>query len=156
MHPGTEFFCGFGSHPPEHSSSYGCGSRWDLHIFLAAVECVPFKSIEEGGIEAESAHSCDVLQRTFLCVPILPHTRKMLPHLTTEQLGSRNGSKPWYGLLKTINSALDWFQCRDLQPCWSQTSWASVSMWHLISSVLGCGCCVFTAGMDAWALPSAE
>lgn len=39
-----------------------------------------------------------------------PPQAKILPHSTTEQLGSRNGSKPQCGQLKTVNSALDWFQ----------------------------------------------
>lgn len=27
-------------------------------------------------MEAECSHSCDVLQRTFLCAPVFPHTSK--------------------------------------------------------------------------------
>lgn len=70
-----------------------------------------FKSIEEGG---NGGRECPfmwcVAKNISLCPCFTPHKKKRLPHITTKQLESRNGSKPQCGQLKTINSALDWFQ----------------------------------------------
>lgn len=71
---------------------------------------MPFKSIEEGGNRGrECPFMWCVAKDISLSLFYLPQA-KMMPYLTTEQLESRNGSKPQCGQLKTINSTLDWFQ----------------------------------------------
>lgn len=77
-------------------------------LFLVAVGCMLFKLVEEGGNGSRVPIHVMCCKGHF-CVPFYPTQAKMLSHSTTEQLGSRNGSKPRCGQLKPINSALDWF-----------------------------------------------